>query len=871
MGEVYRAKDTRLNRTVAIKVLPSEKMADPERKRRFIQEARAASALNHPNIVTIYDINTDDGVDFIVMEYVSGKTLDQVIPRKGLRLNEALKYAIQIADALAKAHGAGIVHRDLKPANFMVTEEGSVKVLDFGLAKLVEPTDNDKGAETMTTKQDGPTSTEEGTILGTVAYMSPEQAEGKRVDARSDIFSFGAVLYEMVTGQRTFQGDSKMSTLAAILHKEPKPVTEVAAGIPRDLDKIISRCLRKDRERRLQHMDDLKVVLQELKGESDSGKLVAAPAPQRGRRRSLIWGAALLALLGAVAAAVWFSRSHSVLPEESLNAVPLTSYPGYEGQPSFSPDGNQVAFVWDGEKQGNLDIYVKLIGGGPPLPLTRDPALDFSPAWSPDGRWIAFLRELSRGKAAVLLVPALGGPERKLAENSTPIRYGNGSGSYLAWSPEGRSLAMSGRASSDEPVGLFLVSVESGEKRRLTSPPAKWLVDICPAFSPDGHNLAFSRFSGYGLGDLYLLALSDNDTPVGEPKRLTFENRETYGPAWTLDGRDIIFASGPQGGTSLWRMAASGSGKPRRLASVGEGGSEPAIARQGRRLAYKHAVLDENMWRVRVTGPPGKASPPTSFLSSTRIDGSPQFSPDGKRVAFASGRSSRPGNYEIWVCDSDGSGAVQLTSLGAESGTPRWSPDGERIAFDSDVDGQYEVYAISANGGKPQRLTSNPSTDAVPSWSRDGKWVYFGSNRSGEYQVWKVPARGGEAVRVTQKGGFMAFESRDGKSVYYTKSDGPSVLRKVPVERGEETPVLASVAHRSFAVVDEGIYFISDPPSGADYLIQFYSLPSGRVEPVATIGKQWPSGFTVSPDRQWFVYSQLDLLGSDLMLVENFH
>jgi Tol biopolymer transport system component len=288
--------------------------------------------------------------------------------------------------------------------------------------------------------------------------------------------------------------------------------------------------------------------------------------------------------LGAVAAAIWFSRFHSEVPQEPLTAVPLTSYPGHEAQASFSPDGNQVAFVWDGERQDNPDIYVKLIGGGPPLPLTRHAADDYSPAWSPDGRWIAFLRDLSAGKVAVLLVPALGGPERKLAEIETAAPAGP-FGSYLAWSPDGSSLAMSRKGSPDEGVGLFLLSVETGERRRLTSLPAKWVVDVGPVFSPDGHTLAFSRYTGSRISDLYLLALSGSGVPVGEPRRLTFENRETFGPAWTRDGREIIFASGPQGGTSLWRVDASGSGKPQRLASVGEGGSEPAIARQGRRLA----------------------------------------------------------------------------------------------------------------------------------------------------------------------------------------------------------------------------------------------------------------------------------------------
>ena len=302
MGEVYKAKDTRLNRIVAIKVLPEDKVSEPERKRRFIQEAQAASALNHPNIITIHDISNEQGTDFIVMEYVQGKTLDALIPRKGMRLNETLKLAIQIADALSKAHSAGIVHRDLKPTNVMVTESGLVKVLDFGLAKLIEQPIAIDLATTRTVPE-----TDEGVILGTVSYMSPEQAEGKRVDSRSDIFSFGSVLYEMVTGRKAFHGETKLSTLTSILREEPKRASEIVEGFPRDADRIISHCLRKEPSRRFQHMDDVKVELEELKEESDSGRLLAAsPTPPQGRRRSLLW-------LGRVRGPVAFRGRYSVV------------------------------------------------------------------------------------------------------------------------------------------------------------------------------------------------------------------------------------------------------------------------------------------------------------------------------------------------------------------------------------------------------------------------------------------------------------------------------------------------------------------------------------------------------------------------------
>jgi len=279
MGEVYKARDTHLDRFVAIKVLHPDTVADPTRRARFVQEAKAASALNHPNIVHIYDIGTDAGVDFIAMEYVPGKTIDRLIPSSGMRLNEALRIAGQVADAMARAHEAGIVHRDLKPSNVMVDERGSVRIVDFGLAKLTETAGTVGDATTRTT----PVQTEEGAIVGTVAYMSPEQAEGRALDGRSDIFSFGAVLYEMVTGRRAFSGETAVSTLASVIKEHPEPVSEVAPEAPHDLEKLINRCLQKQPDRRWQAMADLRVALGELREESESGGRRTAASPVRRR------------------------------------------------------------------------------------------------------------------------------------------------------------------------------------------------------------------------------------------------------------------------------------------------------------------------------------------------------------------------------------------------------------------------------------------------------------------------------------------------------------------------------------------------------------------------------------------------------------
>ena len=407
MGVVYEARDTRLGRPVAIKVLPPDKVADPERKRRFIQEARAASALNHPNIITVHDINSDEGVDFIVMEYVDGKTLDELIPSKGLRSSLALKYAVQIADALAKAHDAGILHRDLKPSNLMVTTEGRVKVLDFGLAKL---TDRSASSPDDATFSANPV-TGDGLVMGTAPYMSPEQADGRKLDSRSDIFSFGSVLYEMITGQKPFIGDSPLSTVAKILSEDPKPASQLVPSIPPDLAKIVSHCLRKDPARRYQHMADVKVALEDVQEESASGP--QAPVARTLSRRPWVW-VPLLSMLLVGGVFTW--RQLRPTRFEPLREVPLTTFPGAETHPTLSPDGNQVAFAWSGPKQDNFDIYVQLIGSGGPLQLTSDPASDYSPAWSPDGRWIAFLRSERLGNSELRLVPPLGGQERRLAE-----------------------------------------------------------------------------------------------------------------------------------------------------------------------------------------------------------------------------------------------------------------------------------------------------------------------------------------------------------------------------------------------------------------------------------------------------------------------
>jgi Tol biopolymer transport system component len=386
---------------------------------------------------------------------------------------------------------------------------------------------------------------------------------------------------------------------------------------------------------------------------------------------------------------------------------------------------------------GKGDIYVKQTGAGTPLQLTKGPAHDTNPAWSPDGRYIAFLRQ-SEGSSGLYLIPGLGGPEIKLVEASP-----NGNCRSLDWHPDGKSLAVTDKGSPQDPFSIFLVSRETGEKRKLTSPPAQTISDGGLAFSPDGKTLAFTRSVGIRIDDIYLMPVEG-----GEPQRLTLDNRSLHGPAWTPDSREIVFSSNRGGGFGLWRFPVTG-GAPKPLVAVGQNAFHPSLCRSWDHLVYEQNVTDSNIWRMEITGSPRRGNPLTRLIFSTQSESSPQYSPDGKRIVFTSDRSGSP---EIWVCDSNGDQPLQLTNfVGPDTGTPRWSPDGSRIAFGSTAAGQTDIYMISAEGGSVRRLTMEPSDDVRPSWSRDGGWIYFGSNRSRDWQVWKMPAEGGQAVPVTKQ------------------------------------------------------------------------------------------------------------------------
>ncbi len=582
--------------------------------------------------------------------------------------------------------------------------------------------------------------------------------------------------------------------------------------------------------------------------ESDSRMSRAGVSPGRPRRR---WRIPVLVVCGLVAAAAWLLFQQGRRDLAPPRVVQLTSYPGSERFPSFSPDGNQVAFSWDGERGDNSDIYVKLVGEVTALRLTTDPAEDLWPAWSPDGKRIAFQRATAQGDAGIYVVSAVGGAEQRLAAFPATEQ--------MSWSRDAKWLAVRSIAG-----GIFLLPYEGGEPRRISNPKLPAYHES-PAFSPDGRQLAYVGCTGRYSCDLYVQSLGRDLAAVGEPRRITAQGLSINGIAWSRDGESLVYSGALAAGTlgSLWRVRIRGEYPPERIEMTGRRSLHPAIARTGSRLAYSSYLNDTDIWRYEMGGVPGP------FIASTLLDGNPQFSPDGGKIAFASNRSGD--TSEIWVVNSDGSRPVQLTNgLARFQGTPRWSPDGRWIAFDSETqDGHWDIWVVEAGGGRPRRLTPEPSDEVAPSWSHDGKWIYFASDRTGRNQIWRLPFAGGQAEQVTSEGGFVAFESADGAALFYTKTDTPSPLFTRRLAGGRESVVLERVGSRQFVVLAEGIYYFA-PAANDRNLLRFLQFSTGRRRVLTAVEGELGSGLAVSPEGKTFLFGKRVAWGVDLMLIENF-
>ena len=583
-----------------------------------------------------------------------------------------------------------------------------------------------------------------------------------------------------------------------------------------------------------------------------------------GSRVWRLWIPASAALV--LIAGLWFGLSdrQARSPQQEWKVRPLTSYPGGERFPSFSPAGSQVAFAYRKESRNDFDIYVKDARSPTLLPLTESPHSDVAPAWSPDGRLIAFFRRFKReGRsrssseaplppAAIFTISPLGGPERLLLELHAPFRpRSRPPFLQLSWSPDGKLLVFQDRHARRSPFSIYVLSIESGETRKLTSPPAKWRGDGTGAFSPDGNTVAFVRQNNRGQGDLYLTSMSG-----GEPRRLTFDESMLLGLAWKPNGREIVFSSLAGGALLLWQVSVSG-GTPQRLPLSTGFDDFPAISASGTELAFGRRRRDKNIWRVQ-RGNGKEINPVSRLIVSTRIDNMPRFSPDGKRIAFFSNRSGR---FQLWICNQDGSNPVQLTFVKPYAGgIPSWSPDGKHITFQAGDEENWDIYVISQQGGRPRRLTSHPAYERLASWSCDGSWIYFASDRTGSYQVWKIPQAGGSAVQVTREGGYRAVESPAADFVYYSKHRNIHGVWKVPVAGGKEVPVLEEL-ESTWTVVGSGLgFYAARGVRGSEkkWSIEFFDLETGQRNTLQELSRRpnllAPPAF--SPDGSTILFVQ---------------
>ncbi|MGA8539414.1 MAG: winged helix-turn-helix domain-containing protein [Terriglobales bacterium] len=606
---------------------------------------------------------------------------------------------------------------------------------------------------------------------------------------------------------------------------------------------------------------------------SPADKPVTQPDTSAGRPHRYhwkLWAAGGFGFLLALGIVAWFgfsrpTNSPSLAP---IRLVPLASFSNDFSKGSFSPDGNQVAFEWDGDRpvdspDHGASIYIKQIGMEKPVQITTNSGYDFFPAWSPDGRYIAFLHAGKGEHPGVFLVPALGGTSRKLHDFAT----GSGFKPGLSWSPDGRFLLFSDQT-GNQPYHVEQLDIEDLSERQLSNPPTPSTGDFGAEFSPDGKSIAFIRDTK-DVQDIYVMPAYG-----GTPRRLTFDNRLLVGLAWTPDSKELIFSSN-RGGASwgLWRMSASG-GTPERVSVGSEGAFLPDLSLKGNRLLYASGFWKENIWRIPI-GRDHHLGKPERFIFSTTQEEGPQYSPDGKQIAF---QSTRSGNFEIWRADADGSNLIQLTSFrGPLTGTARWSPDGRQIVFDSRPGPHPNIHIISADGGPTRRFPNDTSDDAVPSWSRDGRSIYFASNRSGSWQVWKRTVDGGQPVQVTANGGFAAFESPDGKSIYYAKFNEPGIW-KAPVGGGVETKVIDDPPADYwgyFAVGRDGLYLGGDigTPAKPRPGFKFFDFATHKIAIMGDIDKmpcEGAPGLSVSSDGKYLLFVEVDEERNSLMMAENF-
>ena len=842
MGVVFKALDTRLDRFVALKVLSPEKTADPDRKRRFVQEAKAASALNHPNIVTIHDIGHAGEFDYIAMEYVHGRTLQQLAARKGLDLGEAIKIAVQMADAIAAAHTHGIVHRDLKPGNVMVNEQGIVKLLDFGLAKLYEP-EFGADAETVTIGADV---TRPGVVVGTVPYLSPERLAGKPVDARSDIFAFGVVLYELLAGARPFTGDTDPDILYAILHNAPKPLSEARPDSPVELRLVVEKALEKDPADRYQSMREALVDLKRIHRSAISHPAITSPPAAAARKRGWLPVAAP-ALLAALAIAGFLALRQKGPPGGGRLSLLISS-----GQqltyPDLSPDGTMIAYV--ASEKGRTDLFVSRAAGGERIRLTDDDASEVSPDFAPDGERIAFTRlDPETRLPEVRVIPTLGG------QVVTVLRMA----SSAVWSPDGRRFAYI-KWQPGQLTALATATADGAGERILAAGTGTYPLLRHPAWSPDGGQIAVVRSAGGMAGEIWLQPASG-----GGMRRLSRDSPGVFSddPVFTPDGRGVIHQSNRAGATNLWMQPLDGSA-PARLTS-GPGPDESATVARDGTIAFVNS-RDQRVLFIHDLA----SGRNRDLVTYSSVIWAPSFSPGGDLVTYS--QAEPDGSWHIWSVPASGGAPRRITQGKLPAIYSHFTRDGASLVYHTWSSEPDRVWSAPLAGGPPRPLTlERGEDDAYADVSPDGRFVAFARTEGEKTRVYVMPIEGGAARLLVDAPSTVPRWSKDGKWIAYSATRSPTGGIFVIGFNGAGLRRLAdSGAWPVWWPDGSKIGFLGAGPDGNQ---QIFAVPcqGGPPQPLASLrfnGVNYP--FDVSPDGKTIVTSNTVHLSSEIWKLEPF-
>ncbi len=872
MGEVYLAEDTHLDRQVALKVLPPDVADDEDSVRRFVLEAKAASALNHPNILTVYEIGNSDSSRYIATELINGETLRNRLKGAPLPMRESLDVAMQVASALNAAHGAGIIHRDIKPENIMVRPDGLVKVLDFGLAKLIAPATGtaDSVAETIEKGLTRP-----GVIMGTLHYMSPEQMRGQPLDARSDIFSLGAVLFEMFTGTGPFDKPTRGDIIAAILTETP-PLND----LPPQLQSIVARSLQKDREQRYQTSHELLLDLKGLNRELELGHQQVSVLPQTkevavrttgaftARRFSLLHTLSILLLAGlALGALWWFTFRRSALSPASLKTAEVTNWRSAPGEVysvgSFSPDGARVAYVTNAG--GSPNIYVKqTAANAPPLQTTKDEFRNDQPVWSPDGEEIAYF-SMRGNQYGLWRVPYFGGAP-------TLIR------TVTAGDAKPRYWSKSGMLYYEAKQNLFALDLKSGETSQLTSFDSAQTTAYSLAISPDEKQIVYIAAEGeqYGLWTM--------PARGGAARQVVKSPAEIRNTVWHSDSRRILYSALVDGIFQIFVTDTDGS--PSAQITFGDTDSLALdVAADGAKILYGSSKEESDVWGVNIAK--GEEFALTSDINSELW---PCVAPDNKTVAFSSVKNLSQGDklfsgaILIKPTDSD----APPTQLVADGYIPSWSPDGKQVAFMRLVGGAYNIWAINALGGEARQLTNggvlSVQTSVLPynrtqtcdfGWSPDSSRIVYGSKKTGAPNLWLVSADGANDAQLTNNRDASTFLyspmwSTDGKSIAYTSMpskaiDGKFIYRAGVVDVETKTARAVFQAENFFRLLgwseDKSgliLAIINSSPKGvpmAEISIVEIAVASGEQHSLAKLQSAYLYNIHLSADGRMLAYA----------------